>query len=280
MNIVFDKCDVFVNNTGVLAESVSINSNNSLTSVYGIGRAGANITHAGPVAHSISMNYLVQVDNEPNFLIASGLKNLIDDSSYKPITLEVCGVTGFGFLQSYSLSVRPNDLARAHVNYVSYVPLSGSPSEQGYSGNYGGYNNFAHGWSTFISDGNGYMQSPVYDLSYAFNAEWAPIYTLIRDDATEVKYISSREQVSMSRRDYTQVQLSGQKGEDLFNNGSVEFLTLGVVCSGSDYEQGVNPTGIYTKLNVNLSGFKVTETETSVGVDDVLRNDVTLIKYY
>lgn len=284
--IYWDNVDIIIGGTtGIVAENASLSSKNSLVPIYSIGNRGThNISPNGPVTHSFSFSYVLTVNDDPNFFIASGIKNIADDTTYTPIPIEINGLTGFGYLKSLSYQARPNDIIRANATYESYINLSGSAYvDQSYSGDYKNTNNIAHGWTTYFSTQNGYFEAPIYNLNYEFESNWSPRYTIGKKEAAQVTFLSAREIVSIDQETYTPIQFSGEDGlgSILENNTSgLDFMTLGIV-GFSEYDTGIKPsTGDYTNMPINLSGCKISESNTEAKINDILSNKVTLIKYY
>lgn len=283
MSINFTDCQVFINNTGVLAKSISISNQNGLDPVYANGKIGvANIIPAGPVTRTFDIRYVIQTDRDPCFGIASGMKALTDDSSYDPIVLEVAGFTGFGYLTNYSTNIGVNNAIVANVNFTSFDNLSGSLQEQPYSGDFGNDNFIAHGWATYINDGSGYSKSPVYSIQYNFNADWKPKYGLNKVIPHNVRLMGGEETLSMEKEDFYDVQYSGQDFCDIFDCSNPNGLNIGsvnVICGSSDFENQSNPTtGSF--LHVPLSGFKVNSSDINVAEGDIIRSRIFLINFF
>jgi len=284
MAVLWDNIDVLIGSTGLMCDSVSIESENNLRPIYSIGNKGtANLSPSGPIKHTINISYVPIIDQDPNFHVASGIKNLSDDSSYDPVVLEVGTLTGFGYLRSLSYSARPNDVLRANATYESFVNLSGTFSEQTYSGDYKNKDNVAHGWTTFFSNQGNYYDSPIYNLQYNFNSQWAPRYTLGKNEAVQITHLSSREQVDLEREDYRHIQFSGEDSFDsLVSNNStgIDFLSLDIV-SYPEYDDHTKPTtGSFTHLPINLSGFKITQSNVNARLNDLIKNNISLSRFY
>jgi hypothetical protein len=280
----FDNTDVLINNSGVLASNASITSKNNIRPIQTIGRVGSSVNApSGPIEHIIRMNYAVQLGHEPNYGIVTGLKVATDTTGYSPTILEVNGVTGFGFLNQYNLTIEPNNVTTASAEYVSYFNLSGDFRDQVYSGNYGDFDKVGHGWTTYLTQGQSYSESPVYSLSYSFRADWEPVYTLGRKEPSQVLYLGGEETLSIEKDDYTHIKFSGEKSEDFFSSTTVtglDMISLDVVGT-SEYDVSANPnTGVYTHLIINLSGMYLNNSSIKAQLNDFLRNSLEFSKAY
>lgn len=278
----FDKCQVLINNTGILANSANISSENSLQPIKSVGYRGvSSMTPVGPIGHSIDINYTVQLDKDPNFLTVSGLKEY-NSGTLTPSIIEIGGITGFGYISNYSFNVTPNNVINANVSFACYNDFSGDLKEMQYSGNIGNDQNIAHSWSTFFNSNNNYISNPILNLDYSFQANWQPIYTVLHKEARHVELISAEERVSITKGDYTKINYSGQKSEDVFSLESGDNLDLAGlnILSSNQYEIEAPDLNNITKLSLNLSGFDITSSVVNAQVENVIYNTVNMIKYY
>lgn len=282
--IYFDNVDVLINNTGIWCNNASINTNNSLEPIYSIGKIGTHkMAPNGPTKHTFSFSYLVGINQDPNFEIISGLKQLQNEENYKPITVEINGITGFAYLTSYSFGVRPNDLIQANVTYDSFLPLSGNFSEQQYSGDYKNHENIAHGNTTYLSTDQSYSEFPIYELNYQFQAEWNPKYTLTKHYPVGVNFMGASERIGIEKDSYTKIEFSGAESTSSFlaaTTTGLHLMALNAMCY-SEYGQTDKPTtGNYTNMAIDLSGFTVTETNVAAQINDLMANNVVLERYH
>ena len=78
--VIFDQCAIKVNGTGLLAESASIQSSNSISPVYAIGQKGvSNTVPEGPVTHDFRISYYIHLDKEPCLAEVNNIKNITFD---------------------------------------------------------------------------------------------------------------------------------------------------------------------------------------------------------
>lgn len=281
--VFFENVDILINNSGILADSASISSENNLKPIYSIGNKGThNLSPAGPIKHTINFSYLLTVNQDPNFFIASGIKNN-NNNPYTGVTIEVNSITGINcLLKSISYNARPNDVVRANAVYETYQDISGGFQEtQAYSGQY--LTDVAHGWATYFSSNESYFTNPIYDLSYSYDVDWSVRYSLGKKEPVQISYISSNEKIELDQENYTKIEFSGQNalGTILENTETgLDFFSLNIV-GFSEYDTGVKPfTGSYNHLPLNLSGFKIYQSDVNAKLNDILSNKVSIIKFY
>src|SRR3990167_7544728 len=92
----FNDVDVTIGGTGILAESASLSSQNSIEPQFILGRRG-NIDQspAGPQKTTFNFNYLLEIDNEPGLTGIKNLKNLSNPNSGENVTIAIAGITGY-----------------------------------------------------------------------------------------------------------------------------------------------------------------------------------------
>jgi len=281
--IYFDEVDVLINNTGIYCDSATIGSENNLLPVYSIGNSRGQFNPNGPIKHNLSLSYLLSVDQDPSFAIASGIKELTNDSSYTPITIEVNNLTGFYLLKSYSMAIRPNDLVRVNAQYESYWEMSGDFGSQTYSGDYKDHTRLAHGNVTYLSTDLSYSEMPIYSIGYDFSAEWRPQYSMGKKYPVDKKLISASERIDIEKDTYTKIEFSGQEATNSFlanTTTGLDFMTLNTMCF-SEYDTGVKPfTGDYVNMSINLSGFRIIQSDVEAQINDLMSNRVSMRKFY
>lgn len=280
--VYWDNCDVLINNSGILTENATISSENNLRPVYSIGNIGVhNLSPTGPTRHTISFNYILQTNNDPSFFIFSGIKTN-NNNPYTGVTIEINGITGFNcLLTSLSYNIRPNDIVKASATYETYENLSGHFQEQQYSGVYN--TDVAHGWTTYLSSPNGYYNSPIYSLNYSASSNFSTRFTLGKKEPAQISYLSSNEKIQIDQENYTKIKFSGQNalGSILDNTETgLDFFSLNII-GFSEYDTGVKPfSGAYSHIPINLSGFKIYQSDVNAKLNDLLTNNVSIIKFY
>lgn len=297
-------CNIRINNTGIMAQNVTLNSSNSVVPVQSVGKRGFDrYVPNGPVTHTLSIDYVLKTEREPNYQIYNSLKNLSDSSSHSPALISIGGITGNFYLNSYSVSSSPNNISKAQASYVNFdLSLSGYlndskqdnysilttesgediETEDGlslfmtegsldYAGDYDG---FANGWTTFLYENAELSQDPVYDFGYSFQAEWEPTYLIGSKTASQVDLMNYRESISLIREVYTKPKYSG---EDIYlsQNESGDF-------DGTNRDLDLRIYGLYRLCNgtgdflsFSLSGANITSSTVNFQLNDMVLTETT-----
>ncbi len=270
----WSECDCIIGiNSGILAESASIDSSNSIDPVIVIGKKGIiNQVPNGPLTNEISISYYPEIRYEPNFQIISFLKNLTSD--YDGINVEIGGVIARNcYLKSYSLKNSPNEITKASVNFISYLPLSGTLLPKSGDIFYNKSQTIGHGWTTFITTSGEATGAPTYEFNYDFDVEWEPIYLLGQTNPTEVKLMGGSEKIEIVRDAFYQVKFSGEIASgnliQALNDNNIDIMSLGFLCSG------YNDT-----LAISISGGRVKNSIINYGIDDIIKISTTINKYF
>lgn len=271
-------CNIRINNTGIMAQNVTLNSSNSVVPVQSVGKRGFDrYVPNGPVTHTLSIDYVLKTEREPNYQIYSSLKNLSDSSSHSPALISIGGISGNFYLNSYSVSSSPNNISKAQASYVNFdLSLSGNLNDNidnsvEYVGETTG---FANGWTTFLYENAELSQDPVYDFGYNFQAEWEPTYLIGSKTASQVDLMNYRESISLIREVYTKPKYSG---EDIYlsQNESGDF-------DGTNRDLDLRIYGLYRLCNgtgdflsFSLSGANITSSTVNFQLNDMVLTETT-----
>lgn len=273
--IYFNNCDIRINGTGLMAESVSLSSQNSLRPIRPLGRkAQTSIEPDGAISSELNATYFVEVGKDLGYAESSGMKQTTDFENLTPKTIVIAGVTGSFYLKSYRLTINPNEPVKADVNYVSFEPLSGGvsakPNELEYPSSFSG---LAHYWTTEIHSNAGTLSVPIFNFGYTFSANLAPIYVLGKKYPKQILLISSEEQVSIVKDQYRPIDFYGLSGceefDDCINNPRLRLYPLGKICNGE--------TGNY--MEFDMSGASVESSNLSINVDDFAKAEISMKRY-
>lgn len=257
----FDNVDVTVNKTGILCDNASLSISNSLKGLYTLGRRGViNSVTAGPLTNNLSLSYLLDVSNEPNYRIVDYLKTGHQSFLYEAIPIAIAGLTGSYFLQDYNIRISTNDIPKVSVNYTSYLPLTGNLFNK--AGDYvyyqSGLSGLAHGWTTYIrGTGGNYLAYPCHEFEYDFKASWEPVFTLFSSYPSQIQFMSAEERMTLVQDNYTDLSFSGQNAQDFWNFGAatgIDVLDLAFMRGDSNKIMTFCVTGsISTKNDINVS---------------------------
>lgn len=274
-------CNVTINQTGIMAQSVTINSSNSNVAIKSLGKKGfSKYVPSGPVTHTISLDYTLKTEKEPNYQIYNTIKSYINSSSFSPVTIQVGGISGSFYLESYSVNSSPNNLTTAKASYVSFQEsLSGYLNDQkdtgiDYVGNSTG---FANGWTTYFYENETVTSNDVYDFNYSFQTNWQPTYLIGRRTPSQVDMISFQESISVVRDIYTKPQFSG---EELYFSQNITGNFNGTNRNSELRIYGLyklcGETGDY--LNFNLSGSDIMSSTINYSLNDLILTETNATK--
>ena len=270
----FNNAQVTISGQTILAQSINIEESNSISPAYAVGYRGAiSDSPSGPVSNRISFNYILE-PTDINYKLLQNIRNY-DFNSF-PVALSVAGLNGAGYLSSYSLNIRENDVITASVSYNIYEQLTGQLSEQP-SNFYSNYNlskgsGVAHSWTSYAKTNNGNSTGSILSLNYNFQSEVRPVYKIGRPTPIEVKYLNSTESFEITSEHESRITYSGQTFTGKFND--IEIIEIGPI-SGL-WNNVANGSKIFLYPN---SG-KITSNSVDIGENDIIVNQATVIKYY
>lgn len=277
----FDEALVKIHTTGVIAETVSMDSSNQLRPTYTIGRRQPlGQEPEGPQETNLQISYFFDINSDPVFRNTEFLKQLEDDKNPTKLKISVAGITGDYYLESFNIESAPNQTTKASASFISFWPLSGKlqSSNEEITGDF----DFSHGWTTLVRSQDGYLQAPTYSLSYNFEANWQPTYKIGQKLPLQVNLMSANETINLTKDDYTHISFSGEDPcDNLFSCGSdqIEFIGVSIACDSGildNLDKGINQHF----PSIDLTGSKITESNLSIEVDDFARNQLILRNFY
>lgn len=283
----FDNCIVLVNGTGIICENASINSTNELLPVYSIGRQGVSDTVPnGPINTSFNLSYYPDLKKEVIFSQLNTIKTITADNLYSGISIIVGGITGkHCYLQNFTINAQPNDTLTANATFISYFqPVGDLLKLRKITGS---FQNFGHGWTTFVGGSGNINTFPTYELNYNFGAEWQPTYILGRVTPIQTNLLSATERLDLLIDKYYNIEFSGDSVCNKLLSGNncsgINFSGLGMLCSssmtGSGYHGSLalqNNNGIF----IPISGFIINSTIVQGQTNDVIRVRTSMIKAF
>ena len=289
--VFYDKAAVEVTHNGVteqlLATDCSLNFSNNQQPLYIIGTKGplGQFPSAARVG-DLSFNFLTTITGNyfghPGNLIntvASGIKNSASNGAETSgVTVKFAGVSGLGFLTSYSLGVASNSVSSSSAAFTFYgsgtqLPVSGrltgvvgDPLNTGAlttgiaQGRYTNLNNF----STIISEPESATEiGTVFSADYSLSLGYNPVYKIGQEFPTTCFYVNAQESVSIA--------------EDVFNSGLLFKETsqnLVMTVSGLGGPWGT------AGMEIGMSGVQQVSTSMQAGLDDIVRTQKTLTAAY
>lgn len=274
--LMFDQIDCLINKSGIMADSASIGNESSVKPVAALGRRGIiGYSNDGGLRNTFDFSYTLDLNSEPNAAIAETIKNDFQNFHYEPIQLVVAGITGSGYLDSYSIKISPNDLGRANASYISFIPITGVLQEKNnnISYNVSGYSGLAHGWTTHLYSSKQGEQIPIYELSYNFKADWQPVYKIGQTNPAQVQLMGISEEIDLVRDIFRNVSFSGDDSKTFLEmtkrNDVINFDSL-----ANDHGNG------QTNLTLNIKNAKVKSTQVEAENENFVRVRTRMNKYY
>ena len=273
----------------LLASDCSLTYNNAQQALYSIGRKGSlGQFPSAARAADLSFNFLTTITGNPsgyytqgniiNFL-ASGIKNSVG-SEASGVTVKFAGVTGIGFLNSYSFSIASNSVSTSSASLSFYgdqsqLPITGFLHGQVGVGTTNNTNDpflntgVAHGRYTTLSplaSTRGSETANIYGADYSISFGHNPIYKLGQEFPATTLYTTAQESVNVT--------------EDLFDSGlkfneTAQDLTLTISGLGVSVDNSISHS-----MDVGIKGAKQISTSMSAGLDDIVRTQKTLTSSY
>ena len=287
--VFYDKAMVNVSfdglNENILASDCTINLSSSQQPLYSIGTKGTlgQFPTAARVG-DISFNFITSITGEYNGHkgniinhIASGVKHSTS-SQCSGVEIKCAGVTGYGYLNSYSFNVGSNTISTSSAAFTLYGSGSAEPiSGFLYSGPVGiGVSTaelatgIAHGKTSDISALRTSITGPsetanIFAADYSLSLNHNPVYKVGQEFPLTSICTTAAESVNVT--------------EDIFDNG----LSFNEVAS--DYTlklKGFDAAGGDGTefMEVRINEGKQISTSASAGLDDIIRTQKTINAAY
>lgn len=260
--IYYDQCEVKINDTGVLATSINLNTDITLGPVYTLGKRKPfkkQIT-TGPRSSNFQISYLINPTGDPSFDAIKTIKNLLTSpENYPGVTIALAGITGYNcYLNNYSLKIEPNNVVVAQANYITYHRISGDLSIKD-NPNPASADSIAHSSRSNVISGRNFGQSDIYNLNYTFALNLNPIYTIGQEEPIEVKPIRGQETVNMT--------------ENLFQK---------LVYTGENLPLKIEVSGLLdsNKFDITMPDAYINNSTIESNLDDIVRTTKTIVQYY
>ena len=282
--VFYDKAAVSISFGGIgetmLASNCSINFASPSQPMYAIGSKGALGQYpAGARAGDMSFGFVTSITglhhgyrgNIINYL-ASGIKNSTN-SEASGVQIKCAGVTGYGFLNSYSFNVASNSVSTSSASFTffgsgSQLPVSGFLHSQASqvldTGSLA--TGVAHGRYTSLDPLRTVISSPtqtanIFGADYSLSMAHNPVYKVGQEFPMTTFYTTAQESVNVT--------------EDVFDNAlafdeSASDLTISLA--------GINTEDWQQKIG--LKGAKQQGTSMTAGLDDIVRTQKTLTSAY
>lgn len=260
MALLGQNCSVFLNGTGIIAQSVSLSQSNNILPLYGIGFRGINNTSiSGPESNKLSITYIPDSIESVNFNIISGSKTNFTTSG---ININFAGLTGLYYLESLSFDLQPNSTVSISTNYLNFDNITGNFTGANYRPTGTLYRNY-NGFSCYIPN----SARPILGLNYNYQVELEPIYKLGSKIPFNVLRNNGTEQINIIMDNWT--------GLDFYGTGVNQILPTPVLNMVNI--SPISGSGLFT---FDFSEAKINEINTEVGVNDIARTTYNLTNYF
>lgn len=274
----FDQVDVSINDSGVLAQSASINVAAELSPVYSVGHKGIHSQSPNSARnYNANVSYYLEVDNEPNFAALENLKTFNSTTEeVPPVYLNIGGVSGAFYLNSYQIQAAPNSPISVNAGYIGFTEISGNAKQKTGAVNYNlsSGSGIAYGFSAFITTTGTFSVPPKFGFSYSFSAEYKPIYKIGAEEPLYVKLMSANEQMSVISTGLYNPSFSGTDPIGLLfqQNGStgIQLFGLKFHCFEDASES----------ISINISGAKINSSNLGISMDNIITTETSFNKYY
>ena len=265
MSLYFTGAEIKVNGSGLIAESVSISTQNAVTQLAALGyRTLSATTPSNNVTSTINITYLVEPINEPNLAVVEYIKTGFNQFNWEPTLIGFAGITGSGYLTNYGLKITPNDQVRASVSYQCFHPLTGglvsTPLNRTVE-----FSGLADSWLSFLISPITEFRFPVYDIDYSFRAAWEPVYKMGQKTPLQVQFQNGEENVSLVWDNFKHIEYSGTSFTGEINQMTGISLLL--------HQRDEN-------ININLSGTILTNSQINGTVDDIIKTTLQGTRFF
>ena len=293
----YEKIEVKVGETGILADSASVDISNELQSIYSLGYRGELFqTPTGPKNSEFRLNYFLDVGSDPSYNVVDIIRNLNKDSDYERVEVSVGNLSGNGYLSNYTLNASPTSPIKVSATYNVFNNVSGelAPKSNSITGDNTLVHFVGHGWGTVLKSPQGHIVQPTFNMIYEFNANWAPVYTIGSQEPAQVLLDNAQETLTFSNDIHTGITYSGEDPIGvLFTSGIIESFEGGIkggsiIVHDPDFSDSVKITDIGVRCGnsanetmlVNLNSAKIVNENVISNIDDITRVQYTITKNY
>lgn len=260
----FNECEVIFNSrfgSGiVLAQNASIGISRSINSTYTIGRQNSSqMVKTKADETNINFTYFPNI-SDPIYkcfdYVRTGVFTNSFPESFVPVQVVVAGITGSFYPSRFGLAINPNSKIQASVSFSSFSDISGSLNNKLAINNLNSGSGIAHSWNAKVS-GTAAAYN-VLDFSYDMSINWNPIY-------------------SVGQQRPRQVDLSvGQESFDFTIEDTNSNFSNSVLATAENARINVTTFGDQSIMILNTSGSRIDSSDTSINVDDFVKNKISL----
>jgi hypothetical protein len=261
MSLFFTDSSIFINGSGIVAESAGLSSTNGITPINIFGyNNNYNKGIDGPLQHNLSISYVVETSADPIYNILTYLQTGYNNFHFNSSRIISANISGEYYLKNYSISVSPNTVVKSSVNFVGFNNVSGSFAPQP---KYSYQNTIANGSNILFFKNGISIPSVIYDFQYSFEVEWTPEYIIGQTTPIQVQLSNKNETIKIIKDTFLVPNFSGNNFLENFNDS---FDTLMVYTPGLD------------GLQFSLTGFTIKSYDTSITLDNIILQTLTLVR--
>jgi len=268
MGVKYHNLEISVSGTTILCQSASISEQAGLTPIYALGYKGLSPTSPNQgIQNTFDLEYIVEPGNEVNFNLAQNIKN--NDLAAFPVRIAVGGVTGAGYLNSFSLDILPNEIVKANVSYSVFTPLTGVLSNQNpnivNSYNLLNGSGIASYWNVLAKKSNNSLTGSLISCNYNAKFNWQAIPKIGSAFPAQVKFTNGEENFSILSEYNQRIQTSGQTFEEIFTD--IEILEISNLTNSNNIK-------LYP-----VSG-RIVSNKINISEDNLILQETSVVKYY
>lgn len=268
MALLFKDCDVLINGSGILTDSISVSQANDIFSVPTIGYTTSSYGKTGPIKSSIQISYALQYAYEPFLPLIVSLRN--GGEGFRHFELEFAGLRTNAYLDSFSFKVEPNSIIKASANFTSFgVFLGGLYEKYGVAKYNTDMNSFYNGACLNLL---GSLASfKIYSFSYDCNLK--NIYQPAFGGSTEQRntpvpiHIGGEEKIVIQQDTWRNVSSYGEDLENLIS--SLRLFSLNFLFGQED-----------ESVDLSFKNCKIQSCEFQLGLDGMLLPNFTIINRF
>lgn len=276
--ITFETAQILVNNSGIVADTVSLSTEGTSTPVFVAGskQYTQNAEFGNPV-NKLSLSYIPMMNFDP---ILDTVKyystgNYWDaDSPFLRISLG--GVSGIFYLDSFSLRTENNSPVSCSISLTNYHGLSGSlASNTPIISDRSPDELYAlHSAALDLYSGNSFFYNFFDSINYSMAVEYGVNYTIGRVNPYKITPTLTSENLNIALDTYTAINYSGlSNGAYISNVTGINLYSLSKVFSD---QLGTYP---YYTFPIYLTGFFVKNSSMNINTNDIVKTEYTFNRF-
>lgn len=225
MFINFNNIQVSVSGLPIMVESAELNYKSNIEKVFSVGHTNCvGYTINGTPENNLSLNYIIEIDNDPNLL---SIKNYLKNDNlyhFEPVNIIIGNISGQYYPTNYQINFDYEDgIIKGDVEYVNFYQTSGV-LQTGTSLFYNINNNedIAHVWtSNLFLDGFTAAEFKILNFDYSCQFNWEPAYQIGSRNPYEVNLLNGKEKLNILLESYQNINFSGQSFAQYFGSNII-----------------------------------------------------------